>query len=121
MTSIPYVFIALIIPIMMLIYGTIFTNHPPKNRQALFGFRTPRSMESQENWLTAQKEMGKLWSRIGLIEIILVFVLELFFTKTGNPVLIVYGSLGMMAVQVIPLIASYIIIERKLKNADKKK
>lgn len=120
MTSTPYVLIALIIPVMMLIYGTIFTNHPPKNRQALFGFRTPRSMKSQKNWLMAQKEMGKLWTRIGLVEIILVFMLELFFTKTGDPVLIVYGSLGLMVVQVIPLISSYIIIERKLKNADNK-
>ena len=42
-----------------------FQKHPPRRVNGLYGYRTARSMKSQELWDFAQRLCGKLWWRLG--------------------------------------------------------
>lgn len=121
MANIPFVMFSLLIPVMILIFGVLLSKYPPGSPKALFGYRTIRSMKSQQNWDFAQKETGILWKRLGLIDIAAVFILDLLFARSGSVDLQVYGSLALVAAQLIPLVITFIIVERKLKDLDDKK
>lgn len=121
MANIPFVMFSLLIPVMILIFGVLISRYPPKSPRSLFGYRTIRSMKSQQNWDFAQKETGILWKRMGLIDIAAVFILDLLFARSGSVDLQVYGSHALVAAQLIPLVITWIIVERKLKDLDDKK
>lgn len=57
--------------ILFLICGFIFFKFPPKKINSFYGYRTPRSMKSQERWDFAQdyaaKEMMNLGFFLGLM------------------------------------------------------
>ena len=58
---------ALITPVIMVITGIIFTKHPPKEINYLYGYRTKRSTKSPEAWKFANEYLGRLWLVAGLI------------------------------------------------------
>lgn len=118
MNGTPYFGIALLIPLLITGIGVWCSHYPPKTRQALFGYRSPLSMRSERNWMAAQKALGHLWSWLGLADLAVVFFVELALTASKNIVWMVYGSLGMVAAQVFVLVATYLIMERKLKKLD---
>ena len=55
----------LLIPAIMVGIGARFLKHPPKTINALYGYRTARSMKNQETWNFAHETCGKLWVRLG--------------------------------------------------------
>ena len=40
----------LLLPVVMILLGVRFQRHPPRKINALYGYRTARSMRSQETW-----------------------------------------------------------------------
>lgn len=66
----------LLIPLVMVIFGAIFTRRPPKNINGFYGYRTRRSMESPEAWRYAHQVFGQTWMRWGTI--LLLATLTLF-------------------------------------------
>lgn len=61
----------LLIPLFMVGFGAIFLKHPPREINGIYGYRTSRSMASQETWDYAHAYFGKLWFIIGIIMLIL--------------------------------------------------
>lgn len=57
----------LMIPILMIVIGKVFINHPPKKVNGIYGYRTSRSMKNQDTWNFAHLYCGKLWWKIGWI------------------------------------------------------
>ena len=55
----------LITPVVMIFFGKMFAEAPPREANWLFGYRTKRSMKSQEAWDFAQRYFGKLWRKLG--------------------------------------------------------
>ena len=55
-----------LIPTMLLFIGEILRKHPPRTISWYLGYRTARSMKSQEAWDYAQSRLGQLWRRLGL-------------------------------------------------------
>ena len=55
-------------PVLMLIFGILFSCGLPKKRNAVFGIRTRRSTRSAETWRYAHDLCGKLCLEIGSIE-----------------------------------------------------
>ena len=105
----------LIIPAAMIGCGRLLQKKPPKNINGAFGYRTPRSMKSQDAWDFAQVYCGRLWVRLGLALLPLSVVPLLFvrgrdMTAIGNTAIIV------AAVQLIPFLGSIIPVERALKK-----
>lgn len=63
--DIKFALITLILPAVMEISGLIMMLHPPKTRNVLFGYRTPRSLRSQETWDFANYYGGTLYVYLG--------------------------------------------------------
>jgi uncharacterized membrane protein len=101
----------LLMPVVMTGLGILFLYHPPKNINSFYGYRTARSMASQEAWDYAHKEAGKLWVRMGpsLFGLILL-------SKLLAPLPEEILSLVHMSVLLTALVYTIIHGERKLKR-----
>lgn len=55
----------LLIPLAMVGFGAVFLRWPPKEINGAYGYRTARSMASQEAWDFAHAYFGRLWKWTG--------------------------------------------------------
>ena len=111
-------FIDSLIPLTMIGFGAYFRKNPPKDINASFGYRTKRSMKSQDAWQYAHEHCGKIWYLIGLIMLLLSFasmiVLYCFLNRDTTTVG-AYGSI-ICGVQLLTLIVSVFPTEFALKK-----
>lgn len=63
--DIKFALVTLILPVIMEISGLLMMLHPPKTRNVLFGYRTRRSLLSQETWDFANYYGGTLYVYLG--------------------------------------------------------
>lgn len=98
---------ACFVPILILVIGIIFQKHAPKEINGFLGYRTRRSMQSQEAWDYANKRMGEIWLALGVILLVVSIPLTLLFAENGL-------TIAMIA-QVVALIVSIIPVEVELK------
>lgn len=106
---------ALLIPGCMTVFGWYFLNHPPKNINSLFGYRSARSMRNQETWNFAHAYSGRFWVRAGgpVLALSLLWMALLFgkdVETVGNSTVI------LTAIQMIPFLAVIPATERALKR-----
>ena len=107
--------IVLLIPGIMTFTGLHFAKKPPKTINYVFGYRTPRSTKSPEAWEFANRYMGRLWSRLGMILLPLSLIPMLFVMgKDGDAV----GTMATVitVLQLIPLVGSIFPVEKALKE-----
>ncbi len=64
-----------VLPITLLLVGTLWRIKPPKWNKSKFAYRTPLSCSSQEAWNFAHSTCSRLWFRIGGILLLFVFIL----------------------------------------------
>ena len=106
---------ALLIPVCMTGLGRYFLNHPPKEINSLFGYRTTRSMRNQETWAFAHAYSGRFWYRTGrpTLALSLLWMALLFGKDVGT-----VGCSGVIltAIQLIPFLAVIPATERALKR-----
>ena len=111
-------FIDSLIPLTMIGFGAYFRKNPPKDINASFGYRTKRSMKSQDAWQYAHEHCGKIWYLLGLIILLLSFasmiVLYCFLNRDTTTVG-AYGSI-ICGVQLLTLIVSVFPTEFALKK-----
>lgn len=98
---------ACFVPILILVIGIIFQKHAPKEINGFIGYRTRRSMQSQEAWDYANKRMGEIWLALGVILLVVSIPLTLLFAENGLTIT--------MIAQVVALIVSIIPVEVELK------
>lgn len=108
--------VTLLIPVMMIVFGLIFTKNPPQEINWAYGYRTSMSMKNQDTWDFAHNFVGKIWFQwgIGVLVISLVIML-LVIGKDTDTVGWVGGGLAM--VQILPLLGAMIPTEMALKRA----
>jgi uncharacterized membrane protein len=102
--------IDLLIPVMTIVIGLLFRFLPPKKINVLYGYRTYRSMSSQDAWDAAHKLCGRAYLWIG-------FGVALFVAldKWLNPLAPEWLSLFHAALGLASLIIPIPFIEKKLK------
>ena len=83
---------------------------PPKKINPIYGYRTKRSMSSQENWDIAQKFSSRLMLKQGLIMLALACVLVVLPIHEIVSVLI---SVGLLIVSVVVL---FVQTEKRLNK-----
>ena len=88
-----------LLPLIMVVFGKLF-QHCPEEINSVFGYRTRRSMASQEAWNFAHHACGKLWFRWGLV---------LLPVTVGLMLLV-------MVVQLAVLLLSVAVVENALKR-----
>lgn len=109
----------LLIPALMILFGKIFTEHPPTSINSIYGYRSSMSKKNQETWDFAHAYCGKVWKKVGWI--MLPFSIILMFPIMGKSIDII-GTVGAVIeiVECIVLLAAIYPVERALKkNFDK--
>ncbi|MBR5272106.1 MAG: SdpI family protein [Clostridia bacterium] len=105
----------LIIPVIITIAGLLMWKIPPKNVNYVMGYRTKLSMKNIDTWKFAQKHMGGLWWKLGLIMLVVTIGVHIPFHNSGENTLEIL-CLIVTAVQIIALIVSIFFTERALKK-----
>lgn len=97
----------------LLVIGGAFFIFPAKSDNLVYGYRTPLSKESEENWNYAQKISSRFLLLFGVVMTIIGFLLK----STGNTNFFI---IEMLAVPwfIAPMFG---LIETKLKQFDKER
>lgn len=103
------------IPLLMVIFGAVFLRWPPGEINGFYGYRTGRSMKSQEAWDFAQMYFGKVWLRTGTAMLIPSVLAMLPCMGESDGKVGLWGGIVVMAECAIMLL-SILPIERALKR-----
>lgn len=110
---------ALLIPLIMIIFGRYFSKKAPKDINYIFGYRTAMSMKNEETWEFAHKHFGKTWFTAGMI-LLPVTVAVMLALLGQDKDTVGYAGTVIMFVQTALLIILIIPTESALKkNFDK--
>ena len=105
----------IIIPIMSIVLGKIFRDNPPKEINRWKGYRTSRSMASQEAWDFANYTMGKRMFILGLWMLGITIVVHCLFIK-ASMVAISIETVSLVIAQSVASILITVSIEKLLKE-----
>lgn len=114
----------LLVPLIMIAAGWFMHKHPPKEINWVIGYRTARSMRSQDAWMFAQKKIGVLWEKAGVVSLIasaLIQIPFMFLSVEAHSV----AMLVLLLAQMAALLMTILPVERALQKefedvADKK-
>lgn len=105
----------LLVPAVMLYFGWRFSKKPPQKINALYGYRTSRSMKNQQTWDYAHQVCGKLWFRAGIVMLPLSLLAMLPGLGKDTQALGIW-LMGVVLVQVVVMIATIFPVEKALKR-----
>lgn len=105
----------LLVPIIMIIAGNSMRLGQFKTINSIAGYRTHRSMQNQQTWDYAHRECGLLWRRLGNTMLVLTVIAMLLFMGENTSHIGVAGGV-ITLLQMIPLIGSIFVVEKKLKE-----
>ena len=106
------------IPMLMIGFGKVFINHPPKDINSFYGYRTKRSKASQEAWNYAHQHFGKVWYRLGLVLVPLtIFVMLPVLGKEIEMIGCYGGAVCMIlcVLLIVPIFWTEAELKRKFK------
>lgn len=83
----------LLIPIIMITFGKLFSKKAPKDINYTFGYRTKRSMMNMETWMFAHAYIGKLWFICGFLLFPLSAVVMTFVFGKGPDTVGIAGGI----------------------------
>ena len=95
-----------LLPLIMVVFGKLF-QHCPEEINSVFGYRTRRSMASQEAWNFAHHVCGKLWFRWGLVLLPVTVGLMLLVWGRDTGTVGLFGAV-VMVVQLAVLLLSQV-------------
>lgn len=105
----------LFIPLIMIGFGRYFSKKAPKEINAVFGYRTSRSMKSKATWVFAHNYFGKLWYICGWILLPITILTMVLVMGEAEDMVGTVGEL-LCCVQMILLVSTIIPTERALKK-----
>ena len=98
--------------IISIVIGFIMLKYPPKEINMLYGYRTKKSMSSQEAWDFSQKYASKKMIQIGIILLLICVLVSAFkIPEKAYPTIIISGII----IGVLALLLIIPITERQLK------
>lgn len=103
----------LLIPVVVTAIGVLFRYRPPRRINSLYGYRTHRSMASQQAWDMAHREYGGLCLRVGPALIAFVVIAKLLVPLAPEIL-----SLTLLPFSLAALIVPIFVMERRLKNRE---
>lgn len=106
----------LILPAIMEISGMIMMLHPPKERNAFFGYRTRRSLLSRETWDFANYYCGTLYVYLGFYVATATLLTDLILriTSAGENAVIA-AVIAVILIQSFCFVFPIFFVEAKLK------
>lgn len=113
-----------VIPVIALLIGMRTKNNPPKNINKIVGYRTARSMASQEAWDYANRRCGEMMYKGGIYTLIagVVGTIIILLAKLSEDVVVVSIIVTVvLLLQTILLIFPMRTIEKELRDEAYKK
>ena len=107
--------VILIIPLLMVGFGLLLMKNPPKKINSVYGYRTRRSVKSQETWDFAHYYFGKLWLVCGLVSIPISLIPICLVLGKSEQVISVAGLI-VLGIQTLLLLVTILLTERALKK-----
>ncbi len=105
----------LLTPLFMIAFGSYFKRSAPKQINAIFGYRTTRSMKNRDTWEFAHHRCGKIWLSAGMVLAIITVAAMAFSWGKSIDYIGRHGALLMIA-QIPVLLLSIIPVELALKQ-----
>lgn len=105
----------LLIPVVMIGFGSYFAKNAPREINYTFGYRTTMSMKNRDTWEFAHHHCGRLWRIIGWIMFAASIVAMLFAIGKGINYIGTYGAI-LCGIEVAVLIVSIFPTENALKK-----
>lgn len=105
----------LLIPGIMIGFGSYFAENAPENINLLFGYRTPRSMKNRNTWEFAHHYFGKLWRVTGWILFPVSIAVMLLCLGKDISFIGAYGT-AVCGIQTVLLLIPVFITEHALKQ-----
>ena len=106
---------SLLMPATLLLFGFYFKSRAPKSINAVFGYRTARSMRSVAAWKFAHRYCGRIWIAFGfaLLPISLCAMLAVMGKGKG-----LIGGVGAacLALPIVFMVIAVVLTERALKR-----
>ncbi|WP_026814120.1 SdpI family protein [Arenibacter certesii] len=96
----------------ILFLPVLFIYRPPKDIDSIYGYRSMRSMSSDELWYYANSYWPKLLLKLSILTLFFQLVLLVFFG-------FIVSILGATAIWVFFLLVSIMLTEMKLKEVKK--
>lgn len=110
-----FLIVLLLIPGTMIIFGLIWQKWPPKTINCIYGYRTKRSMKSQESWNFAHRYAGTIWLYSGVPLLIVSIVLLVIF-RSDNKDELAITALIINGIQLVYIFLPIIPTEIALKE-----
>lgn len=107
--------VGLLVPLAMIGFGSYFLAHAPKEINAVFGYRTARSMKNKDTWEFAHHYCGKFWRVAGWVMLPLSAVAMLVTFNQSTDIVGWVGA-ALVLVQLLVMLAAVFPTERALKR-----
>ena len=107
--------VILIMPLMMVGFGLLLMKNPPKTINSYYGYRTRRSVRSQETWDFAHFYFGKLWLVCGLVSMPISLIPICLVLGKSEQVISMTGLI-VLGLQTLIMLVTILLTERALKN-----
>ena len=109
-----------LVPIMMITFGVLWKNHPPKSINWIYGYRTSMSMKNNEIWKFAHMHNAKIWRWSGIIWLITSIILMILSKHDYEKISELITLIG-LAILVLSLIPTEIALRKRFdKNGNLK-
>lgn len=102
----------LLTPFIMIVFGRLWQDRPPKEINSVYGYRTSRSTQNEETWEFAHAFVGRLWFRLG--RVLAGITIAAGILLNGTPAFLA-GMTAVLILQMVMLILTIPITERRLQ------
>ena len=109
-------FFNLLCPAVMVGLGRKFLKNPPKTINGAYGYRTRRSMQNQDTWDFAQKELGRIWLAVGKVMLPLAAAVQALTLLCSTPVAVCLWSIPITTAELVAMVLTLVPVERALKR-----
>lgn len=105
----------LLIPVILIGFGSLFKNSTPISINALFGYRTKMSTKNQDTWEFANKLWGRLAWKSGIWSLIGTIAAMIAVFPAGDDVIANVGMV-VMFLQLAVILLTIPVVEKALKK-----
>ena len=105
----------LLIPGVLMGFGSLFAANPPSTVNALFGYRTAMSMKNKDTWIFANRYWGKLARKTGFITLIVSLIAMATVILQSDDTIALVGTIVIL-LQLIPILGTIPVVEKALKK-----
>lgn len=99
-----------VLPIGLTFYGLMYRFRAYRKMSYFFGYRTSLTQLSKETWEYANKRVGNLWMKAGLIYTVITILYVFLFQNTSERPSIILFALGFALIMY-----TFVTIEKEIK------